>query len=403
MPQTNKGIEIMKMKSTLTALALLTSASSFAGPLIVGDYMSKYDLPEATCRLDMINKATNEKQGVCSATLVSNRHLITAKHCIPGADMRMEVTCESQSGKTYKKSVVDYRKSSILFDSAVIKLAGDMPVKKMKVATNADLEMMVQSPSLYECALFGYGIDNEGKTGTKHGVRIDTLKVDEEYYLNSHLTLAIQDYLNKPEVMKKHLAGKKLGNPILTAILNKQMNGQPITEADVARAQAVPEHEAKAFSANISKILSAEAQKMIADASTKEMRYVMTTQIKSSKTPHKSGMLPGDSGGTMACKGQNGEYILVGINSNIQMAREVKDVFGPIKMVRTVSKIGAAVPVVHEVRDFVDSSMRSMKGSYSVENLSTSSWFEYPTCVMPQDNTYVAPPAIIYELQRRNP
>lgn len=230
-------------------LSALLSLSAHAKPMVVGRYMEPVTVPEATCRL-AVEKDGEEDFKSCSATLISPTKIVTANHCftdgvigvpaIPARMGRATVICTDSKGIAHPAHLdsQEFMFSPDLSQDTVLAEL-ELPitdVSPMKVATDSEINQIMSNPIAYECAVVGYGKDNQGVIGTKHGALITT---GLRYKGDSAIEFSQETDLNpsKAIIQNGDSGGSlicKLNNEWKLIGVNKETNSDPATGGEIS-------------------------------------------------------------------------------------------------------------------------------------------------------------------------
>ena len=172
------------LRKFLLLFAISVSSLSYA---IVGtSYISVHDLPEQSCVIVYLDR-DGEFLSLCSGTLLFQTHIKTAGHCESNADdsNNTYVICPIGEEKLIdfeeRKKVIsrrihpEYVGEGSQHDIAVLEVESPFDITPMNYAKNeAEIKELLQNS---ECAIFGYGMNAQGKAGALLGTKaqiIDT-------------------------------------------------------------------------------------------------------------------------------------------------------------------------------------------------------------------------------------
>lgn len=155
---------------TISFLVSLLGSKVFA---MSDSQFSAEELPRSSC---MIETVIGEYVEVCSATLISNRHLLTAKHCFPdGAEFAtsVTVTCPSLT----HRNLFDIEEAGKIQlhptqDLALVEVSNKKrPYVPFSASSQEDQTLIGNN----ECFAFGYGATTPrgDDTGTHRGMRVN--------------------------------------------------------------------------------------------------------------------------------------------------------------------------------------------------------------------------------------
>ena len=146
---------------------------------ILGEYLEKDILPKQACRLQYYDKRKRPLH-ICSATLISPMHILTAAHCEEDPNVvATQVICNNGEARIKAKRLVHrfYRPGKPEFDLAVLTLDKPIDLEPMRLVHSKEetwelLKMhyeLRRQKKTGNCAIIGWGFDNTGKYGNIHG------------------------------------------------------------------------------------------------------------------------------------------------------------------------------------------------------------------------------------------
>lgn len=351
------------MKNVMAAAVLaLTSFGSLASTKVVGNYMSPFELSDATCKIRI------GKKGTCSGTLVDNDVLITARHCIPQKVEDLEVTC--YSGITPQKSKVTRVVQTNLYeDSAVMKLKTPIiGIKPMSIISERSLKLFKKYSSVYKCAVMGFGISNNGKSGVKHGVYLDDVKTSKE---NFHGTIynMLRMELKKPYYVNFLLKDAGIDNLSIMPLIKRQAQGEVVKAEEFDKLVKQSPKDFKEFKRILNMHFKSHVGNVIQAYDKKVMNYNIVSRAYSQRKTT-SGHMPGDSGGTFACKGPKDEWVLVGVISMVsQKMMKLPSVTGVGFTEALVNTHGLSIPLDGQTRQILIDAINDFGGKYKTQRL----------------------------------
>lgn len=331
-----------KLCTFLTSLFVL---SAYAGPNIVGDYIS--DVPDQTCKI------TTKSQSLCSATLIASNFVLSARHCFDN-DSKEDITVScTVKHTTYKSKASKLSISYDVYDAAVLKLKTKMPIRPMPMVESRKNLKSDRTFFNRKCAVFGYGINNNGTKAKKYGVILDSVRPSEAYFDNIHLPAIINNRINNIGYIHKIMKTTSATDTLLYRVIkNSIINSTDLTVAQLESAAKKDPKGSDRFHQILNEQLKDIYQDELKSFQKKELNYILQTYHTSSRTKHTSGFLPGDSGGTLACKNYQGEWTLYGIISNTQIKKLNSKSYVAIK--------GGAVPLTGRLLKFIKNSLNNL-------------------------------------------
>lgn len=350
----------MRINELIIPLLLSISTTSIAGVKVVGDYMDT--TPDQTCKI------TTKNGGTCSGTMISSKFMISARHCFLNDTIEnTSITCNIK-GKNYASKIAGIKLSKDIYDSAVIKLKKSMPIKGMKLFNQNNEFIKSSSLNKSRCAVVGYGINNTGKSGTKNGVYLTRINPSSTYFETIHIPAIMQarmdDFKYVYNLMKNTSVTDTL---IFKAIKTSVLTGKALTSAYATEIAGNDPKGTERFFTELKEQMADAYQDSLKRNKSATFNYMIKTYHQSPKTKHTSAFLPGDSGGTVACKNSKNEWVLIGIISNIKLENKLEMVevapgFRMAKQIRVATE-GGAVPIVGSVKYFIKDSIRKLGGS----------------------------------------
>lgn len=170
------------MKTQTIAITLLSFfALTQTTHAVLGPEFLSSERPHSICAIEFYSEDGGERlDEVCSAVMVSEKHLLTAAHCIPGLPERPhKVICRGNTYAQIKKvtpnanvdqELMIFDESERRYDNAYLELENAIKVPTLQfIATAKGLKDLLARTSL--CGIFGHG-------GFRHEIRTQGLSTN---------------------------------------------------------------------------------------------------------------------------------------------------------------------------------------------------------------------------------
>lgn len=139
---------------------------------VVGPILNQNNNPKFSCAVFsyvLSNDNDINLTSLCSGEVISKRWFLTAGHCINTKDAF--IICPNIQNKLYPviESIIHphYDGGGTPYDQALLQVEQDFPFNPVHLPQSADEVTFLLKK---ECAIFGYGLNSEGKAGTLLGI-----------------------------------------------------------------------------------------------------------------------------------------------------------------------------------------------------------------------------------------
>ena len=160
------------MKGKLLFIGLAVFAGSLTPPLafaVTGRYLNESENPRFSCVAIFQND--EGLRNICSGEFIGKKKFLTAGHCNDEGFDRILIGCEHNNSVISVTDVhrhPEYSRSGDPYDQMILTIKPDFPFAPVSLPQNqSEIERLIKKE---DCAIFGYGLDNNNSFGKLRGV-----------------------------------------------------------------------------------------------------------------------------------------------------------------------------------------------------------------------------------------